>query len=194
MNKKVISAAVALLLVATLSACSSDDSSSPDATEKSASTQTMTNQSDMSDEDASADIVQTATEAGDFTTLVTAVDAAGLVDTLSGTGPFTVFAPTDEAFAALPAGTVDTLLEDPTGQLKDILTYHVVSGEVMAKDVAGMDGQEVETVNGAKLKIGVGADGSVTLTDAQGNTVNVVKTDISASNGVIHVIDGVLMP
>lgn len=193
MNKKAISAAVVVLLVATLSACSSDDSASSDTTEKQTPTTTMATTSTMEAEP-SADIVQTATEAGGFTTLVKAVEAAGLVETLSGKGPFTVFAPTDEAFAKLPAGTIDTLLADPTGQLKSILTYHVISGEVMAKDVAGMDGQEVETVNGANLKIGVGANGEVTLTDAKGNTVNVTKTDIKASNGVVHVIDGVLMP
>lgn len=194
MNKKAISAAVAVLMITTISACSSDSSSSPDTTDNPASTTTMMTTTSMPDETAAANIVQVATEAGDFTTLVKAVQAAGLVDTLSGEGPFTVFAPTDEAFAKLPAGTLDTLLADPTGDLKSILTYHVVAGEVMAKDVAGMDGQEVETVNGAKLKIGVGADGAVTLTDAQGNTVKVTKTDIKASNGVIHVIDGVLMP
>lgn len=141
-----------------------------------------------------ADIVDTAVAAGDFETLVAAVQAAGLEETLRGDGPFTVFAPTDDAFAALPEGTVDTLLEDPTGDLADILTYHVVAGEVLAEDVAGLDGQEVETVNGATLTVGVGDDGSVTLTDGAGNSVNVVQTDIETSNGVIHVIDGVLLP
>jgi uncharacterized surface protein with fasciclin (FAS1) repeats len=141
-----------------------------------------------------SDIVDTAVAAGDFETLVAAVQAAGLEDTLRGDGPFTVFAPTDEAFAALPAGTLDTLLADPTGDLAGILTYHVIEGEVLAEDVAGLDGQTVTTVNGATLTVGVGADGSVTLTDAAGNTVNVVTTDIVTSNGVIHVIDGVLLP
>jgi uncharacterized surface protein with fasciclin (FAS1) repeats len=141
-----------------------------------------------------ADIVDTAIAAGDFTTLVAAVQAAGLEETLRGDGPFTVFAPTDEAFAALPEGTVETLLEDPTGQLSDILTYHVVPGEVLAADVAGLDGQTVTTVNGATITVGVADDGTVTLTDAAGNEVAVVATDVQASNGVIHVIDGVLMP
>jgi uncharacterized surface protein with fasciclin (FAS1) repeats len=104
-----------------------------------------------------------------------------------------LFAPTDEAFAALPEGTVDTLLEDPTGDLADILTYHVVSGAVYAADVVGMDGQEVTTVNGGTFTIGVDGD-AVTLTDAQGNVVNVTTTDIETSNGVIHVFDAVLMP
>jgi uncharacterized surface protein with fasciclin (FAS1) repeats len=140
-----------------------------------------------------ADIVDTAVAAGDFTTLVTAVQAAGLEDTLRGPGPFTVFAPTDEAFAALPAGTLDALLADPTGDLASILTYHVVPGVVMAADVVGLDGQQVTTVNGATFTVGV--DGSnVTLTDATGKVVKVVQTDIEASNGVIHVIDGVLLP
>ena len=143
---------------------------------------------------AGADIVDTAEAAGGFTTLVTAVEAAGLEETLRGEGPFTVFAPTDEAFAALPAGTLDTLLADPTGDLADILTYHVVEGEVMAADVVGLDGQEVTTVNGATFTVNVGDDGSVTLTDAAGNEVAVVQTDVDASNGVIHVIDGVLLP
>ena len=143
---------------------------------------------------AEADIVDTAIAAGDFTTLVAAVQAAGLEETLRGDGPFTVFAPTDDAFAALPAGTVDTLLADPTGDLADILTYHVVAGEVLAADVVGLDGQSVETVNGATFTVNVGDDGTVTLTDATGNEVTVVATDIMATNGVIHVIDAVLLP
>jgi uncharacterized surface protein with fasciclin (FAS1) repeats len=143
---------------------------------------------------AEADIVDTAIAAGDFETLVAAVQAAELEETLRGDGPFTVFAPTDDAFAALPEGTVDTLLEDPTGDLASILTYHVVAGEVLAADVAGLDGQEVETVNGATFTVEVGDDGSVSLTDATGATVGVVQTDIQTSNGVIHVIDGVLLP
>jgi uncharacterized surface protein with fasciclin (FAS1) repeats len=140
------------------------------------------------------DIVGTAVGAGDFTTLVAAVQAAGLEDTLRGEGPFTVFAPTDEAFAALPAGTVDTLLADPAGDLTDILTYHVVSGAVPAADVVGLDGQAVTTVNGATFTVEVADDGSVTLTDGAGNEVNVIATDVQADNGVIHVVDGVLLP
>jgi len=143
---------------------------------------------------AEADIVDTAIAAGDFTTLVAAVQAAGLEETLRGEGPFTVFAPTDDAFAALPEGTVETLLEDPTGDLASILTYHVVAGAVMAADVVGLDGQDVATVNGATFTVNIGDDGSVSLTDAAGNEVNVVATDIQTSNGVIHVIDAVLMP
>ena len=141
-----------------------------------------------------ADIVDTAIAARDFTTLVAAVQAAGLEDTLRGEGPFTVFAPTDDAFAALPDGTIETLLEDPAGDLTDILTYHVVAGAVPAADVVELDGQQITTVNGAAITVGVADDGSVTLTDAAGNDVAVIATDVQANNGVIHVIDAVLLP
>ena len=133
------------------------------------------------------DIIDTAVAAGNFKTLAAALTAAGLVDTLKGDGPFTVFAPTDEAFAKLPAGTVDALLKD-VPKLKGILTYHVVSGKVMAADVMKMDGKSAKTVNGAELKIGT--QGGVKLN----GTVQVTKTDIDCSNGVIHVVDAVLMP
>ena len=133
------------------------------------------------------DIVDTAVAAGSFKTLAAAVTAAGLVDTLKGAGPFTVFAPTDEAFAKLPAGTVDALLKD-IPKLTGILTYHVVSGKVMAADVLKMDGKKAKTVNGAEVAIsttgGVKLNGSSTVT----------KTDIECSNGVIHVIDTVILP
>lgn len=132
------------------------------------------------------DIVDTATEAGDFSTLLAAAEAAGLVETLKGDGPFTVFAPTDEAFAALPEGTVDTLLmPENKDQLTSILTYHVVPGKVMSGDLS--DGKTAETVQGSEVTIGT--EGGVTVNDA-----NVVTADIEASNGVIHVIDGVIMP
>ncbi|MCC6496931.1 MAG: fasciclin domain-containing protein [Propionibacteriaceae bacterium] len=140
-----------------------------------------------------ADIVDTAVAAGAFNTLAAALTAAGLVDTLKGTGPFTVFAPTDEAFAKLPAGTVEELLKDPAGQLSQILTYHVVLGAVMAAAVVNLDGQKVKTVQGAELTVEVTGD-KVALVDAAGNHVNVVTTDVTASNGVIHVIDAVLLP
>ena len=142
---------------------------------------------------ASADIVDTAVAAGSFTTLAAALTAAGLVDTLKGPGPFTVFAPTDAAFAKLPAGTVENLLKDPTGQLAEILKYHVVSGEVMAAAVVTLNGQKVKTVQGAEVTVEVTGD-KVALVDAAGNRVNVVTTDVAASNGVIHVIDAVLLP
>jgi len=134
-------------------------------------------------------IVDIAAGDGRFDTLVAAVQAADLADTLSGEGPFTVFAPTDDAFAALPEGTLDALLADIPA-LTDILLYHVVSGEVMAADVVGLDGQSAETaLAGKSVAIKVDAD-RVILND----NVNVVITDIQASNGVIHVIDAVLLP
>ena len=138
----------------------------------------------LAHEHESPDIVDTAVAAGDFTTLVAAVEAAGLVDTLKGEGPFTVFAPTDEAFAALPEGTVEALLEDiPT--LTAILTYHVVPGAVMSTDLS--DGMMAETVNGQSVTISI--DDGVMVDGA-----NVVAADIEASNGVIHVIDAVILP
>ena len=139
------------------------------------------------------DIVDTAAGAGSFNTLVTAVQAAGLEETLRGDGPFTVFAPTDEAFNALPEGTLDALLADPQGDLTEILTYHVVDGEVFAADVLEMDGQTVETLQGGTFTVEIEGE-NVVLVDAAGNRVNVTDTDIEASNGVIHVVDTVLMP
>lgn len=133
------------------------------------------------------DIVDTAVAAGTFKTLVAAVTAAGLVDTLKGAGPFTVFAPSDEAFDKLPAGTVEALLAD-IPKLSSILTYHVVAGKVMASDVLTMDGQNAVTVNGATIKVS-------TTTGVQLNDgVNVTATDIECTNGVIHVVDTVLIP
>ena len=140
---------------------------------------------------ATQNIVQIASGNSDFSTLVAAVKAAGLVDTLSGAGPFTVFAPTNEAFAALPAGTLDSLLKpENKGTLTSILTYHVVSGSVFAKNVTA---GSVMTVNGAKFTISID-NGSVFITDGKGNKAKIVKTDIAATNGVIHVIDAVLLP
>ena len=135
---------------------------------------------------AMGDIVATADGAGTFKTLLAAAKAAGLVETLQGKGPFTVFAPTDEAFAALPAGTLDGLLADPEA-LKKILLYHVVSGEVTADQVVGLT--SANTVEGSPIAIAV-KDGKVYLNDS----TQVVKTDIMTSNGVIHVIDKVLLP
>jgi uncharacterized surface protein with fasciclin (FAS1) repeats len=132
-------------------------------------------------------IVQVAAEAGSFNTLVAAVKAAGLAETLQGTGPFTVFAPTDAAFAKLPAGTVDALLADKQ-KLASILTYHVVSGKVMAADIVEAHGATPTTVNGQPVDIVV-RDGKVFVNGAQ-----VVMADIVATNGVIHVIDAVLLP
>jgi uncharacterized surface protein with fasciclin (FAS1) repeats len=137
---------------------------------------------------AEKDIVDTAV-AAKFKTLVTAVKAADLVDTLKGDGPFTVFAPTDEAFAKLPKGTVEELLKpENKDKLKAILTYHVVSGKVMATDVVKLDGKEVKTVQGSPVVIKV--DGGAVMV----GSAKVTKTDIQTSNGVIHVIDTVLLP
>ena len=131
-----------------------------------------------------ADIIDTAVNAGSFSTLVTAIKAANLVDTLKGAGPFTVFAPTDEAFAKLPEGTVEGLLKDIT-KLKQILTYHVVSGKVMAADVVKL--KSATTVQGSDVKID--ASNGVKINDA-----TVATPDVAADNGVIHIIDTVLMP
>ena len=132
-------------------------------------------------------IVETALAAGNFKTLAAALGAAGLVNTVSGPGPFTVFAPTDAAFTKLPAGTVENLLKpENKDQLTAILTYHVVAGKVMAADVVKLS--EAKTVNGKMLKVKVNG-GNVMVDDA-----NVTATDIAASNGVIHVIDSVIIP
>ena len=138
------------------------------------------------DETSSKTVVAVAAGNPDFSTLVAAIKAAGLADTLSGPGPFTVFAPTNEAFAKLPKGTVETLLKpENKAKLTSILTYHVVAGKVMAADVKTM---MAKTVEGSELDVKA-ADGKVMVDKAK-----VVKTDIAASNGVIHVIDTVLMP
>lgn len=132
---------------------------------------------------AAKDIVDTAVSAGNFKTLATALQAAGLVDTLKGKGPFTVFAPTDEAFAKIPKADLDALLKDKA-KLTAVLTYHVVPAQVMAKDVKAGD---APTVNGKALKI-------TTDKGVMVNSSKVIKTDVAASNGVIHAIDTVLMP
>jgi uncharacterized surface protein with fasciclin (FAS1) repeats len=137
--------------------------------------------------DQSKDIVDTAVGAGSFTTLAKALAAADLVGTLKGNGPFTVFAPTDEAFAKLPAGTLENLLKpENKAQLRRILTYHVVSGKVMAADVVKL--KSAKAVSGDVVSISVMGSGVMV------NRSQVVKTDVAASNGVIHVIDTVLIP
>jgi uncharacterized surface protein with fasciclin (FAS1) repeats len=172
MKKLRLGAITALTLAAalTLSACGSDSETATDS---------------MTEEASVGTIVDVAVGAGNFSTLVAAVTAADLVETLSGTGPFTVFAPTDEAFAALPAGVLDALLlPENKAVLAQILTYHVVSGTVMAADVTDGD---VATVEGSNIK----------LSTASGVTVNgatVVAADVMASNGVIHAIDAVILP
>jgi uncharacterized surface protein with fasciclin (FAS1) repeats len=145
----------------------------------------MVNRGTAADKAAEKDIVDTAVGGGSFKTLVTAVKAAGLVETLKGKGPFTVFAPTDEAFAKLPAGTLEALLKDKD-KLTAVLTYHVVPGKVMAADVVKL--KTADTVQGSAVTIEAGKDG------VKVDGAKVVKTDIVCSNGVIHVIDAVIVP
>lgn len=161
--------------------------------------ETVVDESSMMEEEAGT-IVSVAQGNEDFSTLVTAVQAGGLVETLNGDGPFTVFAPTNDAFAKLPEGTLETLTAaENQSQLAGILTYHVVAGETMSGDLvtlleeAGEEGVELTTVSGGTLTANL-VDGNVVLTDANGGTATVVTTDVDASNGVIHVIDTVLMP
>jgi uncharacterized surface protein with fasciclin (FAS1) repeats len=180
-------AALGTAAVLTLGACGSSSEDSADATP---ATPTTTAASDTTVAPAQT-VVEIASGNPEFSTLVSAVKAADLAETLSGDGPFTVFAPTDAAFERLPAGTLDSLLEPANKpQLADILTYHVVPATVMAEDVEPGD---VTTVNGATFEVAA-EDGGVTITDGQDGEAKVVKTDIVASNGVIHVIDAVLIP
>ncbi len=179
-----LAAVLAVSLLA--AACGSDDDAEPAASEPAAS------ETDAATEEPAepGTIVEVATEAGGFTTLVAAVDAAGLVDTLNSEGPFTVFAPTDEAFAAALEAlglTAEELLAD-TDLLTSVLTYHVLPLEAPAETVLTLDGETVATVNGAEVLVTVDG-GSVKVDEA-----NVVTTDITASNGIIHVIDSVLLP
>ena len=180
-------------------ACGDDDDSADEApatTEAGAGEDTTSGMSDAGEGEASASepdtVVDVAASDENFSTLVTAVDAAGLAGTLSGNGPFTVFAPVNDAFAALPAGTVDTLLApENQAQLTSVLTYHVVPSKVLSSDLS--DGMAITTVQGQSLTVGVQGD-AVTLTDASGNTASVVQADVEAGNGVVHVIDHVLLP
>jgi uncharacterized surface protein with fasciclin (FAS1) repeats len=174
-----------------IAACSaaSPSASTPGASTPSPAATTAATPSTVPSASAAAmagDIVQTATEAGSFSTLLTAVEAAGLVETLQGDGPYTVFAPTDEAFAALPAGTLDGLLADKEA-LKKVLLYHVVSGAVSSDQVVGLT--SADSVEGSPIAIAV-KDGTVYLNDG----AKVVTPDVMASNGVIHVIDQVILP
>ncbi len=173
---------IALMAIVALvvAACSSSDDEAVETT-----TTAPTTTEAMAEEMTEDTIVDVAI-AAEFNTLVAAVQAAGLVETLQGDGPFTVFAPTDEAFAALPEGTLEGLLEDPEA-LAEILTYHVVSGEVLAADVVGLSA--ATSVQGGDISIEV-VDGGVVLN----GSANVVTTDVMASNGVIHVIDQVILP
>ena len=168
------------ILALVVAACSSSD-------EEAATTTTSAPETtEAMAEEMTTDTIVDVAVANDFTTLVAAVQAAGLVETLQGDGPFTVIAPTDEALAALPEGTLEGLLEDPAA-LAEILTYHVVSGKVLAEDVVGLD--SATSVQGGDIAIEV-VDGGVVLNGSS----NVVSTDVEASNGVVHVIDTVILP
>lgn len=173
-------------------AMNSNNESEDTTASTSSSTESETPAKEEVAEKPSSNIVELAVATPDLSTLVAAVQAASLVDTLSGTGPFTVFAPTNAAFAALPAGTLDTLLlPENKATLASILTYHVVAGKVMSSDLS--NGQVVKTVNGASLTVEI-ADGKVMLVDAKGGKAMVATADIEASNGVVHVIDAVVLP
>jgi uncharacterized surface protein with fasciclin (FAS1) repeats len=172
-----------------LGACSaaqpqSDSSSNQETTASTATTADSIGQDSGMESEATMNIVETAIDAGNFTTLVKAVQAAGLVETLSGPGPYTVFAPNDDAFAKVDAETLNALLADPE-QLTAVLTYHVVPGQVMAEDVDGLT--SATTVQGSSIKIN-------TSNGVMVNDANVIATDIETTNGVIHVIDSVLLP
>lgn len=180
-------AAVGLAMALGTAACTTDSSTDSESPTPTASASATASQADNT-------IVEVAAEAGSFTTLVDAVTAAGLAETLSG-GEYTVFAPTDAAFKPLvDDGTVTELLKDPQGQLTDILLYHVVEGEVTAEEIVKLDGQDIKTLQGGTLKVKVTPEGKVTLIDGAGQTITVDKADVEASNGVIHVVDGVLLP
>ena len=195
MKKTFLTAFVAVAVVSlSLTACNSNKKAEENADSMSMDSTTM--QDSMMEEGVmvggammipSKNIVENAMGSADHTTLVAAVKAAGLVETLSGTGPFTVFAPTNAAFTALPAGTVDNLLKpEMKADLTGVLTYHVVAGAVKAADLT--DGQEITTVQGGKLKVSI-KDGIVMI-----NGAKVTTADIISSNGVTHVIDAVLLP
>jgi uncharacterized surface protein with fasciclin (FAS1) repeats len=177
--------AVAIIAVGTLWFINRDDSKETAQNNTPDTSQNETQQSNNN-------IVVLATNTEALSTLVSAVKAAELVETLQGAGPFTVFAPTNDAFAALPAGTLDSLLKpENKEQLKSILTYHVVPGQYTASQLS--DGQELTTVQGGKLTVKI-TDGKVYIVDAKGNQVMVEKADVNADNGVVHVIGGVLLP
>jgi len=160
--------------------------------DKNTTSSSQTQTADSTQNPQKVTIVSVASDTESLSTLVTAVKAAGLVETLQGEGPFTVFAPTNAAFDALPAGTLDSLLKpENKDQLASILKYHVISGKVVAGDLK--DGQTVTTVQGENLTVKL-VDGMAYLVDAKGNQVKIEKTDIDAGNGVVHIVSGVLLP
>lgn len=190
-----IKSTLALVLASTLTvACAQDKKQGPSQSDMAENTEAST-----STWESEPTIVGVASNNSQFSTLVAAVGAADLAGTLNSAGPFTVFAPTNEAFEKLPAGTVETLLKaENKSTLTQILTYHVVAGKFMAKDVieaikANNNAYPVETVEGSVLTLSL-KDGMVILTDAKGQTSTVTTADVAASNGVIHVIDTVVMP
>lgn len=191
--KRITFFSLLLLFTLLLAACGGTEQSSSEVEEVAAptvettDTETETETEEMAEEEMSNTIVDIAVNDGRFNTLVTAVTAADLGETLAGEGPFTVFAPTDEAFAALPEGTIESLLEDPEGALTDVLLYHVVEGAVPAETVVGLE--SATTVSGEDIAISV-EDGNVFLNES----VAVIITDIEADNGIIHVVDTVLLP
>jgi uncharacterized surface protein with fasciclin (FAS1) repeats len=183
MKKTFFSLMTAASFIVFMSACGNE--AATDATTDSTTTETMTDTTAAAP--APATVVDIAVGSTDHTTLVAAVTAAGLVETLSGAGPFTVFAPTNAAFEKLPAGTVDNLLKpENKADLTGILTYHVVPGTLKAADLT--DGQKLKTVNGAELTVSI-KDGKVMIDGA-----NVTAADLSAGNGVVHVLDAVVLP
>lgn len=190
MNKNVgIIVAVLAVLVVGVVAFAMMNSDSEETTSNSNTSQQATNE--KMDKAESKDIVALASGTEPLSTLVTAVKAAELVETLQGEGPFTVLAPTNDAFAKLPAGTVDSLLLPENKQtLAGILTYHVIAGKVMAADLS--NGQKVSTVQGAELTVEI-TDGKVYFVDAKGGKSMVTTPDVAASNGVVHIVDSVLM-
>lgn len=180
---------VLAIIGATIWALNSGDDDNSD---QAATNQTQQVDETQEQEAAPADIVGLAAGTESLSTLVTAVQAAELVETLQSEGPFTVFAPTNDAFAALPEGTLDTLLApENQDQLASVLTYHVVEGAVLSSDLS--DGQEITTVQGETLTVSI-EDGSVSIVDVNGGEATVQQADVTASNGVVHIIDSVLLP
>lgn len=191
-NLVVVGAVAVLLVGGIVWFMSSNQDDSSNETAAPAETSMVAEESNQAAANESNDIVALASATPTLSTLVTAVQAADLVGTLQGEGPFTVFAPTNDAFAALPEGTLDSLLlPENKDQLAGVLTYHVVSGNVVSSDLS--DGQIVTTVQGEKLTVSI-MDGKVYITDAKGGKAMVTQADVDASNGVVHVIDSVLLP
>ncbi len=201
MKKQILSfAVIGFLAIGALTSCNSSETDEKPVTDSAATTGAGSDTSATetgvmvggANMVASKNIVENAAGSNDHTTLVTAVKAAGLAETLSGTGPFTVFAPTNEAFAKLPAGAVEGLLKaEKKADLTKILTYHVVSGALKSTDLK--DGQKLKTVQGEELTINY-KDGKWSVKDAKGTSANITIADVISSNGVTYVIDGVLMP